>query len=367
MSKQITLPTKPLNVYLSKQAALESPISELISLTYDQRYLYYFNAAYTQVEYEAELYQNSQHHSDAFKEHMANVANIIQATTSKNAKIVEIGCGKGAFFEMLDKSGFKNLNGFDTSYQGGDNRISKSYFSQDNYGFNADVIILRHTLEHIPNPIQFLEEVFEINQNKKAVAFIEVPCFDWIIDNQTWWDISYEHCNYFKEGFFKALFPSSKVYKVFENQYLLASVKYADLKSPQGKASFTSIRVADLFPFFQEKGDSDVAKEPAYSEIQLTTKERYWVWGAATKCVFYLWHSRSLNEEYLEPVGCIDINPNKHGKYLPCLGYKIFSPTYLIENFKENDSIIVVNPAYLEEVKIFLSNHLNKAFEIFSI
>jgi amino acid transporter len=66
-------------------------------------------------------------------------------------------------------------------------------------------IILRHVLEHIPNPFDFLCQLRRANGGG-GLIYIEVPCFDWICKKKTWYDIFYEHVNYFRMQDFIKMF-----------------------------------------------------------------------------------------------------------------------------------------------------------------
>ena len=47
----------------------------------------------------------------------------------------------------------------------------------------ADIVVLRHTLEHIKNPFDFLKMLRDIFGDE-AFVFIEVPQFNWIEKKQ---------------------------------------------------------------------------------------------------------------------------------------------------------------------------------------
>ena len=111
----------------------------------------------------------------------------------ENKKIVEVGCGKGVFFNMMLDEGI-DCWGFDPTYEGNNERIKKEYFDESQKGIAADVIIMRHTLEHITRPFSFLHTIAKANEYK-GFLFVEVPTFDWIADKNAFWDIFYEHCN----------------------------------------------------------------------------------------------------------------------------------------------------------------------------
>jgi 2-polyprenyl-3-methyl-5-hydroxy-6-metoxy-1,4-benzoquinol methylase len=98
-------------------------------------------------------YQNEQAVSQAFQRHLLSVAQIIQETMG-NQQLVEVGCGKGFFLEMLLERGV-DIIGFDPTYEGANPRIKQSYFELHST-IEANGIIIRHVLEHIQDPFNFL-------------------------------------------------------------------------------------------------------------------------------------------------------------------------------------------------------------------
>ena len=92
---------------------------------------------------------------------------------------------------------------------------------------------MRHVLEHILNPINFLSEVKKSNGGQ-GLIYIEVPCFDWIMKNRTWFDIFYEHINYFRLDDFKRMF--GRVIECgycFGGQYLYVIADLSTLRQPK--------------------------------------------------------------------------------------------------------------------------------------
>ena len=79
------------------------------------------------------------------------------------------------------------------------------------------------------------------------------------------------------------------------------------------------------------------------------------IWGGGSKAVAYL---SSLGRTL--PIGAaVDINPKKHGTYLPVSGLEVVAPEFLIDY--QPDFIIVMNPVYMEEIRQRLSDMNVKA------
>jgi len=357
------LPAIPNHIHKTKVEALSAPLSKF-DLSINNDYQYYFNSEFSQFDYDQLLYQNSQVHSSRFLSHLHEVADRISAFATSHSKILEIGCGKGYFIDILSEHGLRNLTGYDVTYEGHDNRILPRYFDETDHDFNADLIILRHTLEHIPNPVEFLHRIANINGNPNAVFIIEVPCFDWIIDNSAYWDITIEHCNYFTDQSFRLIFFDANVDNLFDRQYLLAVGKASALSLCSGLECSPTNLVEKIFASgyppptlknFRDDGNLRVSSS------------RYWVWGSATKGVMYLYHMNRLEPASSPPLGCIDINPEKQGHFLGVLGYEVISPQTFFDRAREGDDVIVSNPTYLPEIQKLIHNSIEFHVNILSL
>lgn len=105
-------------------------------------------------------YQNEQGVSFLFQKHLESVALIVGRIMGHEG-LVEVGCGKGYFLEILLRQGF-DITGFDPIYEGTNPRIERHYFEQGQ-GIKAKGLILRHVLEHIQDPVDFLMHLREAN------------------------------------------------------------------------------------------------------------------------------------------------------------------------------------------------------------
>ena len=69
--------------------------------------------------------------------------------------------------------------------------------------------------------------------NGGGLIYIEVPCFEWILRARAWFDIFYEHVNYFRLGDFSKMFGHVvDGGHLFGGQYLYVVADLATLRPP---------------------------------------------------------------------------------------------------------------------------------------
>ncbi len=274
-----------------------------------------------------------------FQEHLEQVATLIEETLGKEC-LVEVGCGKGFFLEMLLKRGF-NITGFDSTYNGDNPRVIKKYFEPGVIASPANGLILRHVLEHVPNPVDFLFQLKQANGGH-GLIYIEVPCFEWICKKRAWYDVFYEHVNYFRLSDFYRMFGHIiKSGRFFGEQYIYVIADLATLRQPRCDRSdaidFPSDFISDLNATGQDRTGHPVC-----------------VWGGASKGVIF----SLLRLRAGFPIDfVIDMNPAKQGKFLPGTGLQIRSPLEGLKIMPVGASIYIMNSNYLEEIKD-MSGHL---------
>lgn len=285
-------------------------------------------------------YQNEQAHSSIFREHLASIREIVSRNFG-DGSIIEVGCGKGYFLEYLLAAGY-DVIGIDPAYEGDNVRVIKACFAPG-LGMEAGGIVLRHVLEHIQRPYEFLRQIAEANGNQGKI-YIEVPCFDWICDHRAWFDIFYEHVNYFRLSDFGRLF--GKIYEaghVFGGQYLYLVADIASLVSPMASDGDTFSFPADFLGKIQRYGQRQHNRKVA-------------VWGGASKGVIF---SLYLKKQGVDVDVMIDINPAKQGRYIASTGIKVMSPEEGLKQLDPMDDIFVMNSNYIDEIRALSDNQFN--------
>ncbi|MCQ6563575.1 class I SAM-dependent methyltransferase [Paenibacillus mendelii] len=312
-----------------------------------------------------ESYNNSQNHSEYFHEYTKELSrSIVHDGELKSGTVIEVGCGKADFlkqiFELSDQlTGY----GFDPSYEGPEEAYDgRLNFKREFYGpafeyIQADVIVCRHVIEHIPDPVEMLVTIRNaLVHSPKAKVYFETPCVEWILNNNVVWDFFYEHCSYFSKSslttaFKKAGFKVEAVRHVFNGQYLWleAVLDHEAAGEHQDRDSMLAVtqRYTDYEPMLLARWEEQIA---SYMDDGVLA-----IWGAGAKGVTFV----NLFDPHRQKISCVvDVNPSKQGGYLPGTGHPIVDVKEL-GNLKAAN-VILMNPNYKDEiVRLLKTNHID--------
>jgi hypothetical protein len=212
--------------------------------------------------------------------------------------------------------------------------------------------VCRHTLEHVHDAQGFLRLLTDaLVVAPDAALFFEVPDSGRILRETAFWDIYYEHCTYFTPGSLARAFRSAGLRPArlelgFDDQYILLTSGLGDgsVSHPLPLEETPAATVADALAFV-EKFDSVRRHWTDLLRANRADGKTSVVWGAGSKGVGFL-AALGIADE----VACVvDVNPAKHGMFMPGTGHEIVAPTHLAET--KPDLVIVMNPAYLDEIR----------------
>ena len=285
---------------------------------------------------------------------------LIQTHDLYNKHILEIGCGRGDFLALLCELGNNRGVGIDPSTVSGGvqskvaDRLKfiRDYYSEQYSSYHGDFVCCRHTLEHIHDTANFIGTLrHALGKNSTTPIFFEVPDVTRILREVAFWDIYYEHCSYFNLGSLARLFrfcnfEVTNLVKDYFDQYLLIEAKPA-IQTP--KNEFETEETAEDTAKNVESFTATSQEKLNYWRSQLQKikdeKKRAVVWGSGSKCVAFMTTLGVKDEiEYI-----VDINPHRHGKFIPGVGKQIMPPEFLKQY--QPHTIIVMNPIYVNEIK----------------
>lgn len=316
-----------------------------------------FNCAFdpSKLKY-GEAYDNTQDCSPSFKTHLSCLVHrLIYECGIQSSRIVEIGCGKGRFLQALVEHPETNNHGygFDPSYIGplslcdGKLLFEQRFYDESCADIVADVVICRHVIEHIPNPVDFLQTIRKALRNSpKARVFFETPCLEWILRNQVVWDFFYEHCSYFTASslttaFEQAGFQVNRIDHVFSGQYLWLEASIAKVPAVIKNAG----AVPELCRNYLLAETEIIATWRKTIDI-LLEEGKVALWGAGAKGVTFA----NLIDPEMDKLDCVvDLNPMKQNKFIPGAGHAIVNYSDLGKRGVKH--AILMNPNYLEENK----------------
>ena len=302
-------------------------------------------------------YENDQTHSTAFNSHLLEMADRALAAVGKGpVDLLEIGCGQGVFMKAVASRGgnkLRSATGFDPAFRNEEllndcrMKVFKQYFDDASLTLlehTPNLVVSRHTIEHISNPIGFLSAVRTSLGGVNAIVFIETPDVEWIVSRGEIQDFFYEHCSLFTADSLilaleKAYFSDVSVDRVFNGQYLWARAEL-DVRRSNDRPRMT--RESFSAPDFAKGRQSFIGSWQRRVE---SARGKVAVWGAGAKGVTFCW---LVDRQAKSIAAVVDINPGKQDRYLPVTGHRVIAPTKLQDY--GIGTIIVMNPNYRDEI-----------------
>jgi SAM-dependent methyltransferase len=343
----------------SEREALEIPRGDL-TMVACQTCGFVFNRTFDagKLLYGAQ-YDNTQLASSVFQDHVNRlVRHIVDERGVRNAQIVEVGCGKGAFLRALvTEEGANNRGmGFDPSYVGpnqelgGRLRFERRFYDATCTDVPADAVVCRHVMEHVPEPLELLRAIFAaLAQHPGARLFLETPCVACILKNDVVWDFFYEHCSLFTARSLttaceRAGFTVDSVDHVFGGQYLWLEAT----NRPPDRVSQQPGRIPELSGRFAARQAQKLGQWQSTIR-ELAGAGRLALWGAAAKGVTFA-NLVDPDRAYFECL--VDINPAKQGGYVAGTGHPIIAPAELAA--RGVSAAVLLNPNYRDEITAML-------------
>ena len=234
--------------------------------------------------------------------------------------------------------------------------VERAFFSAEHVPTGVALILCRHTLEHVHDVAGFLGSLRKgLERAPEAVVVFEVPDTLRVLQETAFWDLYYEHCSYFTPGSFARAFraaglPPNRLELTFDDQYVVvtagATTTAAASELPLEEAPGV---VVDLAESFAQRVQEARETWGGLLRAAHERREVAVVWGAGSKGVGFL----SMLGVADEVTCAVDVNPAKHGMFLPGTGHEVVAPERLRDVRPE--IVVVMNPSYTDEVRAELA------------
>jgi SAM-dependent methyltransferase len=305
-------------------------------------------------------YEETQAYSGTFNRYHSDLAtDLTQRLDVKEKTVLEIGCGKGEFLQLLCQIGDNQGIGFDPGFDQDRGifddvpgvKVIPDFYSERYKQYKADLVCCKMTLEHIRNTAHFVRLARQaMRGDGSSILYIQVPESQRIFEQCAFEDIYYEHCNYFTSGSLAGLlatqgFKVKNLYTSYSGQYLAAEAVLEN----QGKLSEVPLTgdldaLKETLLTFARRNDAKINDWRQRLE-SLAEQGSVVLWGSGSKAVSFL---NSVDRSGLID-RVVDINPYRQGHYMPGSAQPIVSPTELRKS--PPIAVIVMNAIYQEEIR----------------
>jgi len=300
-----------------------------------------WNAAfeYEKVEYDSDSIIESGTFSKRYMDYQYNTAYYLKKLIGYKPKVmVEIGAGSGLFIKEFDAEKKIAIEPSDEAKRI-DNSITvyNDFYTKEKFNFPANLIVSRQVLEHIINPVEFINDIissFESKDSEEFFIYLEVPNSTPTFRFGRFYDFYYEHCNYFTT---KSLIHLAA--KVGMEIVDISTGMDAELVSILMKKGGTSSKKIE-----KNIDENRVALKQKLND-GLNSGKKIFAWGASGNGVQIL-NSLGISNEMISCV--IDSDINKQGKFLPGTLQKIISPSEAVDH--SPDIIIVLTQFHKNEI-----------------
>jgi SAM-dependent methyltransferase len=267
----------------------------------------------------------------------------------KYKNILEIGCYDGYILKQLQKKGYE-VTGCEPS-KGAligkkfNINIINDFFNKDIFpNKKFDLIIMRHTLEHIPNLEKIMKDMIYIMHDKSTLS-IEVPNMEFYVKQGLLEVFSLQHIHYFSIKTFEKLarIHNLKILKTIKSpENIIIFFKKTRSKKIKFNNNIENKKNETHFNKFQFKIKKNQFKIKRIIEKFKTNEVIYWGAGGFAVAAIHLYKLPIKYDSLL-----IDKDTSKHGLYFYKENIKI-KP--IISKTIKQKKLIIITSYYSEQI-----------------
>ncbi|QMU28964.1 class I SAM-dependent methyltransferase [Adhaeribacter radiodurans] len=353
------------------------PLSQGYDLVYcDNCYFTFADTTVTQADYD-EYYTNLSRYQDNktstgggenaldAKRLDDTVADIVKKLTSKNARILDIGCANGGLLKRFKDLGYTNLVGIDPSPVCAENTKkltgleahAASLFHIPAHLGTFDVIIVSHVLEHLFDLYQAIEGFYAI-LNEGGIVYAECPDAGnyYKVIHAPFQEINTEHINHFSTTSFFNLFSIHNFTKLADGKrsFLIPSglpytavygfyQKSAENTSNEITKDYATVEA--IQSYIQKSSLILTRINEKIEELNSRQKEIF-VWGTGQLTMKLLANTALRNANIKAFIDSSPVNAGRHLNNRP-----ILHPTKVADFISKDDVILITSTIYEEAIQ----------------
>lgn len=279
---------------------------------------------YARIPYSAKPYRmfNAGVHWSAF---MNGVLERLAGFLPVNPTVIEIGHGDGGFLASLaERAGAGRWIGFDPNgavgeLGGVDYRQQLFNPLSDIALLSPDLIISRHVLEHLTNPLRFLQTVglAAAAAEQAPLFYLEVPCIDRAIETGRSVDFYFEHGSHFTTRSFGRMLERAGAEVIEIGHGYDREVVFGLGRLAGDARQLTTARAAQAF---QTRSREAITRIAAQLTDLVRSGKRIAIWGGTGKSAAFM-NRYQLDARRFPTV--VDSDPDKAGGFVPGTGQEI--------------------------------------------
>ncbi len=168
------------------------------------------------------------------------------ANLTKDWTVLEIGSDRGDFLYLLKQKSGANILGIELdTKQTPQVPTLNMLFDSKNFASKYNLVVLKHTLEHIKYPQEFLDDVYNVVADD-GFLYIEVPSLDVCMSNFLD-DFNPEHVSYFAKEIVISMCKNYELVAIDNSHFIRALFKKTSNNSKYTKQDMDFSKIESFF------------------------------------------------------------------------------------------------------------------------